>query len=52
MALATPAPRVLADIAARTWAVRVALVVGGTAFEGLCAQVAIPLPSTPVPLTL
>jgi len=52
MALATPAPRVLADFAARTWVAQVALVVGGAAFVGLCAQVAIPLPFTPVPLTL
>jgi biotin transport system substrate-specific component len=47
-----PAPRVLADFAARAWATQVALVVGGAAFVGLCAQVAIPLPFTPVPLTL
>lgn len=52
MALATPAPRVLADFAARTWVAQVALVVGGAAFVGLCAQVAIPLPFTPVPLIL
>lgn len=52
MALASPAPRVLADLAARTWISQVALVVGGAAFVGLCAQVAIPLPFTPVPLTL
>lgn len=52
MALASPAPRVLADLAARTWLTQVALVLGGAAFVGLCAQVAIPLPFTPVPLTL
>jgi len=52
MALVSPAPRVLADFAARTWGMQIALVVGGAAFVGLCAQVAIPLPFTPVPLTL
>lgn len=52
MALASPAPRVLADFAARTWAAQIALVIGGAAFVGICAQVAIPLPFTPVPLTL
>ena len=52
MALATPAPRVLADVVTRTWVRNVALVVGGAAFVGISAQIAIPLPFTPVPLTL
>lgn len=52
MALATPAPRVLADVVAGTWARQVALVVGGAAFVGIAAQIFIPLPFTPVPLTL
>lgn len=52
MALATPAPRVLADVVTRTWVRNVALVVGGAAFVGVSAQIAIPLPFTPVPLTL
>jgi len=52
MALATPAPRVLADFATRTVITQIALVVGGAAFVGIAAQIAIPLPFTPVPLTL
>jgi biotin transport system substrate-specific component len=52
MALAAPAPRVLADVVARSWVRNVVLVLGGAAFVGLSAQVAIPLPFTPVPLTL
>lgn len=53
MALATP--HVLADVwAPRTtsWARNAVLVGGGAALVGLAAQVAIPLPFTPVPLTL
>ena len=53
------APRVLADlvpgraaVAAAAVARETALVVGGAALTGLAAQVAIPLPGTPVPLTL
>ena len=52
MAVTTPAPRVLADVVARTWVANLALVIGGAAFVGLSAQVVIPLPFTPVPLTL
>ena len=52
MALATSAPRVLADVVTQTWVRNVALVVGGAAFVGISAQIAIPLPFTPVPLTL
>lgn len=52
MAVTTPAPRVLADVVARSWVANIALVLGGSAFVGLCAQVVIPLPFTPVPLTL
>ena len=52
MALAAPAPRVLADYASRTWAMQIALVVGAAAFVGVSAQIVIPLPFTPVPLTL
>jgi biotin transport system substrate-specific component len=52
MAMATPAPRVLVDFASRTAIAQIALVVGGAAFVGLAAQIAIPLPFTPVPLTL
>ena len=52
MAIATPAPRVLADFASRTAITQIALVLGGAAFVGIAAQIAIPLPFTPVPLTL
>jgi biotin transport system substrate-specific component len=52
MALAAPAPRVLGDYLATSKVANIALVVGGSAFVGLCAQVVIPLPFTPVPLTL
>ena len=52
MALAAPAPRVLADVVPHTWIRQAALVLGGAAFVGLAAQVIIPLPFTPVPLTL
>ncbi len=56
MAVAHPA--VLADVwtdraeGARAFARQVVLVLGGAAFVGLAAQIAIPLPFTPVPLTL
>ena len=56
MAVAQPA--VLADVwtdraeGARSLARQAILVIGGAAFVGLAAQVAIPLPFTPVPLTL
>jgi len=68
MALASATPRVLADylvpstaqakvrssarLSARAFAANMALVVGGAAFVGLSAQVIIPLPFTPVPLTM
>ena len=52
MALASPAPRVLADYAARTALAQIVLVFSGAAFVGIAAQIAIPLPFTPVPLTL
>lgn len=46
------APRTLADVIPGGLARNVALVLGGATLVGLCAQVAIPLPFTPVPLTL
>lgn len=52
MALASPAPRVLADVVTRSWVRNIALVIAGAAFVGVSAQIAIPLPFTPVPLTL
>ena len=48
-----PAPRrVLADLVPGGLARDVALVVGAAALVGITAQVAIPLPFTPVPITL
>lgn len=44
--------RVLGDFASRTLLAQGALVLGGALFVGLSAQIAIPLPFTPVPLTL
>jgi biotin transport system substrate-specific component len=52
MAIAAPQPRVLADVVPHTLVRQLLLVVGGAAFVGLAAQIAIPLPFTPVPLTL
>lgn len=52
MAITAPAPRVLADIVPRTWWRETIVVLGGSLFVGLSAQIAIPLPFTPVPLTL
>ncbi len=50
--MSLPAPRVLGDVI-HGGAVRdVALVLGGSVLTGLAAQVSIPLPFTPVPLTL
>jgi biotin transport system substrate-specific component len=51
MALTSPAPRVLADVIPGAVARDVVLVLGGAAFVGLAAQVAVPLPFTPVPVT-
>ena len=45
-------PRTLGDVIPGGLTRSVALVVGGAAFVGLTAQVAIPLPFTPVPLSL
>ena len=51
MALTTPVPGVIADAYARSAIRNVLLVLGGAAFVGLAAQIAIPLPFTPVPVT-
>ena len=48
---AITAPRVLASPLRGSWLRDAALVVGATAFIALSAQVALPLPFTPVPLT-
>jgi biotin transport system substrate-specific component len=45
-------PRTLGDVIPGGLVRSVALVIGGAIFVGLTAQVAIPLPFTPVPLTL
>jgi biotin transport system substrate-specific component len=45
-------PRTLADVIPGGIARSVALVVGGAAFVGLTAQVVVPLPFSPVPLSL
>jgi len=45
-------PRTLGDVIPGGLARSVALVVGGAVFVGLTAQVAIPLPFTPIPLSL
>lgn len=51
MSLATPAPGVIADVFARSSVRNAILVLAGAAFVGLSAQVSIPLPFTPVPVT-
>ncbi len=51
MAMTAPAPRVLADVIPRSVVRDAVLMVGGAAFVGIAAQVAIPLPFTPVPIT-
>lgn len=45
-------PRVLADLLPGALLRDVLLVIGAAALTGLCAQIAIPLPFTPVPITL
>lgn len=51
MTLTAPAPRVLADVIPGSLVRDAVLIVGGAAFVGLAAQVAIPLPFTPVPVS-
>lgn len=50
--ISSVAPRTLADVIPGGLARNIALVVGGAGFVGLTAQLAIPLPFTPVPLSL
>ena len=52
MSMSLPAPRVLGDVLPGGAIRDVALVAGGAALTAVAAQVAIPLPFTPVPLTL
>src|SRR5215211_6528066 len=44
-------PRVLADVLTRTRARDVALVIAAALLTALCAQISIPLPGSPVPIT-
>lgn len=46
-----PPTRVLGDLVAGTWVRDAILVIAGAVLVGLCAQVTVPLPFTPVPLT-
>lgn len=48
---AAPRPRVLADVLPGSRVRDVALVLGGAAFVGVAAQISVPLPFTPVPVT-
>lgn len=50
-ALSRRPPLVLGDLAGRALLVDVALVVGAAAFVGALAQISVPLPGTPVPIT-
>jgi biotin transport system substrate-specific component len=50
--ISSVSPRTLADVIPGGLARNIALVVGGAGFVGLSAQLAIPLPFTPVPLSL
>lgn len=50
--ISSVSPRTLADVIPGGIARSAALVVGGAGFVGLTAQVAIPLPFTPIPLSL
>lgn len=52
MSMTLPAPRVLGDVIPGGIVRDAVLVVGGAALTALAAQVSIPLPFTPVPLTL
>ena len=51
IAAAAPQPRVLADLFSRTRARDAALVVAAALLTALCAQISIPIPGDPVPIT-
>jgi biotin transport system substrate-specific component len=51
MAISVAQPRVIADVVPAAWVRNVVLVVGAAVLVALSAQIAIPLPFTPVPLT-
>jgi biotin transport system substrate-specific component len=44
-------PLAVTAVRSRTWVAKIALVVGGAGLIALCAQISIPLPFTPVPIT-
>lgn len=50
-ALPAARPTVLADVVAARWVREVVLVLAGAGLVGLAAQVSLPLPGTPVPVT-
>jgi len=50
--ISTVGPRTLADVIPGGLVRNIALVVGGAGFVGLSAQLAVPLPFTPIPLSL
>ena len=50
-AMPTARPTVLADVVAARWVREVVLVLAGAGLVGLAAQVSLPLPGTPVPVT-
>src|SRR3954468_10223964 len=52
MSLASASPRTLGDVVPGGLVRNIALVVGGTLFVALSALVVVPLPFTPVPLSL
>jgi len=51
MSISTVSPRVLVETVSLTWVGNAVAVLTGTAFISVLAQVSIPLPFTPVPLT-
>ena len=51
MSITAPAPRVLADAIPRSFARDAILVVAAASFVGLSAQIILPIPNSPVPIT-
>jgi biotin transport system substrate-specific component len=49
--LAAPQPRVLADVLSNTRVRDAALVIGAALLTAACAQISIPIPGSPVPVT-
>lgn len=52
MSMTVPTPRVLGDVIPGGLTRDVVLVAGGAGLTGIAAQIALPLPFTPIPLTL